>query len=331
MQPSHRGRFEATVAFNRQICREHYLLRLRISNGFRPTTPGQFVQLGCRPPNTAGHTAWLDHQHTWQLGQPVKLKQPELCGPMALLRKPFSIAGRGNDSQGAWIDIIHREVGVGTAWLARLQSEDPVDLIGPLGNSFILPKDKSIGLLVGGGVGLPPMIYLAQALCQAAWQGVALVGAVSGDLLAVTLVEGTKPERDGRATSCVEEFAQYGLSTAITTDDGSVGLPGRITRALSPILKNQSPAQGAQTVIYTCGPNPMMHEVAKLAERYAIDCQVCMEQSMACGMGTCQSCVVKIEDNQNPHARSASGRPWRYKLACTDGPIFSARDVLWRD
>jgi dihydroorotate dehydrogenase electron transfer subunit len=81
--------------------------------------------------------------------------------------------------------------------------------------------------------------------------------------------------------------------------------------------------------VFTCGPEPMMHAVAKLAAMHDVDCQVCMEQAMACGMGTCQSCVVKIEEHEQPHAVSETGRPWRFRLACTDGPVFRAEQVLW--
>jgi dihydroorotate dehydrogenase electron transfer subunit len=73
----------------------------------------------------------------------------------------------------------------------------------------------------------------------------------------------------------------------------------------------------------------MMHAAAKLAGAHGVACKVCMEQAMACGMGTCQSCVVKIEDRQSPQGQTAAGRPWRYRLACTDGPVFDAQAVVW--
>ena len=84
-----------------------------------------------------------------------------------------------------------------------------------------------------------------------------------------------------------------------------------------------------RTVVYVGGPHPMMHAVAMIAGRRGVDCQVCLEQAMACGMGTCQSCVVRIEDHDKPSEGAAQGQPWRYRLACTDGPIFSAADVVW--
>lgn len=328
-----RRRLDARVMSNRRICRDHYLLRLRIEGELPPTQPGQFVQLGCRPPN-----GWVDlptmlgETVDWTPGHPPRLHQPELCEPLALLRRPFSLAGRGEDEHGTWIEIIHRVVGVGTRWLAELEQHDPVDLIGPLGNAFRLPEGKSIGLLVGGGVGLPPMFYLAEALAQANWRAIGFVGAMSRDLLAVHLVKGATVPTDGTPALTVEQFARHGFPTVITTDDGSMGMTGRITAGVELALRNLREEERRQAVLFTCGPEPMMRAAAALAEQFGVDCQVCLEQAMACGMGTCQSCIVKIDPTSTgdvPHGQTAEGRPWRYRLACTDGPVFDARDVVW--
>lgn len=330
-----RSRFDAVVAISRQVCREHYLLRLRLM-GPRPfpaTRPGQFIQLGCRPPQGRMDVEVLrGGELEWSPGHRVVVDQPELCQPLALLRRPFSLAGRGEDSQGDWLEIVHRVVGVGTRWLAELKEGDVVDLIGPLGNAFELPADKSIAMLVGGGVGLPPMFYLAQALRRAGWQAVAFIGAMTRDLLPVRFVEGTPADVTGMPALSVEEFAAHGFPAVVTTNDGSAGMQGLITRGLEGVLSRQTAEQAARTVVFTCGPEPMMHAVAKLAATHGVSCQVCMEQAMACGVGTCQSCVVKIDPRpwgQSAHATTPDGRPWRFKLACTDGPVFDARHVVW--
>ena len=305
---------------------------MRIDPGtpFPPTKPGVFIQLGCREPDRAMDMASLHgHECEWQPGEKPTLTQPELCHSLALLRRPFSLAGRGDDANGTWVEIIHRVVGVGTSWLASLSAGDAVDLIGPLGNDFALPASKSIGLLVGGGVGLPPMFYLAQAMRAQNWKAVGFVGALTRDLLAVTFRPDSAPDAAGAPRLSVDEFARYGYPAVITTDDGSLGLHGRITTGLELHLRSLSAADVAKAVIFTCGPEPMMHAVAKLAKQYGIDCQVCLEQAMACGMTTCQSCIVKIEDPKKPHGTTDSGRPWRYKLACTDGPVFDASVVVW--
>lgn len=326
-----RRRFDTVVVENVPLCREHFRLRLHIhGHAFAPTRPGQFIQLGCRTPNGAMDDAALQGgAYDWQPGRPVTLRQPELCAPMALLRRPFSLAGRGDDADGTWLDVIHRVIGVGTEWLAHRKPGDAVDLIGPLGNSFALPAGKSIGLLVGGGVGLPPMFYLAEALRDAGWRGVGFVGALTRDLLAVSFAPGATPAADGLPGASVAEFTRCGFDSVVTTDDGSLGLRGRITDGLVRYLDAQSPDDAAKTVVFTCGPEPMMHAVAQLAEARGIACEVCLEQAMACGMGTCQSCVVKIESPHDPHGQTAAGRPWRYRLACTDGPVFDSTQVVW--
>ncbi len=329
----HRDRFDATVVVNTQLCTEHYRLRLALAAPFPATAPGQFIQLGCRTPDQAADVEALRGADTqWTPDAPPQLQQPELCGRLALLRRPFSLAGQGPlPDGGTWLEVIHRVVGTGTDWLSRLQPGDAVDLIGPLGNAFTLPRGKSLGLLVGGGVGLPPMFYLAQALQSQGWDAIAFVGALRQDLLPVQWSQHHPPATDGSPVLCVTGFADCGYRTVVTTDDGSRGLPGRITDGLAKVLNRLSVGDRARAVVYTCGPEPMMHAVAQLAQRCAIDCQVCLEQAMACGMGTCQSCVVRIEAaGQAQHGVSSDGQPWRYRLACTDGPVFDARKVVWR-
>lgn len=330
------------AVFNRPLCREHFLLRMRVTGPapFPPTQPGQFIQLGCRTPNGfADADAIFGQTLDWEPGQVPHLSQAELCDRVAFLRRPFSLAGRGNDtgeggdaaSSGGstWLEVIHRVVGVGTQWLSQLKPGDPVDLIGPLGNQFTLTQGKSLALLVGGGVGLPPMFYLAEALRSAGWDAIGFVGAMTRDLLAVTFREDVQPDAQGTPRPSVEEFARHHYPAVITTDDGTLGLRGRITAGIERVLQTLSPADLARAVIFTCGPEPMMHAVAKLAKAHRVDCQVCLEQAMACGMATCQSCIVKIEDAKKPHGTTEHGRPWRFKLACTDGPVFPAEVVVW--
>lgn len=321
-----RGLYHAVVEANDPLCREHYRLRLRVPGRFPPAAPGQFIQLGCGPTDAAAYpTAAID----WRPGQRPTLGQVELCEPSALLRRPFSLAGRGDDDRGTWLDVVHRVVGTGTRWLQRRRAGDTLDFIGPLGNRFTLPPGKGLGLLVGGGVGLPPMFYLAQSLAAAGWDAVAFVGAQSDDLLAVTWVDGQQPDGDGSPRACVQEFARFGYGSVVTTDDGSLGLRGLITAGLRRYVDAMDAASRSRAVLFTCGPMGMMRAAAHLATQARIDAQVCMEQAMACGMGTCQSCIVRIEDRAAPQGVTPAGRPWRYRLCCTDGPVFDAADIVW--
>jgi len=320
-----RRRYDAVVLENRPLCREHWRVRVSVGQTLPATQPGQFVQLSCRPPQSA-----IDHDRLLGATRSYSdLQQIELCEQVPLLRRPFSLAGRGDDAGGTWLDIIYRVVGVGTRWLSQLRAGQMVDLIGPLGRGFELPAGKSLGLLVGGGVGLPPMLYLAEALAKAGWQAVAFIGAQTADLLPVNLLPHQQPSTDGNPTRCVSEFARHDLPTAVTTDDGSLGPKGFITDALDRFLSRLSQADARRCVIFACGPEPMMRAAAALAASRDLACQVSLERTMACGLGTCQSCIVRIEDATDPHGRTADGRPWRYRLACTDGPVFDARQVFW--
>ena len=296
------------------LCREHELLSIAV-DAFPATLPGQFVQLMCsdRPSDDS------EIEHEWTPGQPLQLGGNEVCERTALLRRPFSLAGRRDSGSGTEIDIILRTVGVGTEWLARLRDGDTLDVLGPLGNAFVLPSRGGRALMVGGGVGIPPMIYLAERLAREGIDGVAFCGAMTRDLLSLTLVE-----ESSRPT--LAEFDRHGIASVVTTDDGSVGRKGFVTDALADYLDTTT--LPADTIIYTCGPEGMMLRVAEIARRRGIACQVCVERAMACGMGTCQSCVIKVKKD-DPALPPLAGKDWCYRLACTDGPVFPAEKLLW--
>jgi dihydroorotate dehydrogenase electron transfer subunit len=274
-----RGQFDCTVVSNNVLCREHYRLVLSLPS-FPPTQPGQFLQMA--------------------------------TGPQTILRRPFSLAGRRYGVEGVELDIIHRVVGMATQWMSQLRPGGQVSVIGPLGNAFTLPPGAETALLVGGGVGIPPMLYLATKL--AARKAVAFVGAVTKDLLPVTL-----------AGSEVEEFARYGIASVVSTDDGSFGQRGFVTHALEKYL---DAVESQAAVIYTCGPELMMKRVAAIAAERRIECQVAVERAMACGMGTCQSCCIKVR-KPDASAPPLAGSEWCYRLACTDGPVFRGAELLW--
>jgi dihydroorotate dehydrogenase electron transfer subunit len=304
----HRDQFFATVASNTPLCREHYKLVLRVDR-FPLTDPGQFVQVSCRNEPPAEEI-----EHDWQPGQALTFSDPDLLAPQATLRRPFSLAGRRDIAGGVELDLIHRVVGIGTDWLSRLSPGDTVDVLGPLGNRFFLPKENETALLVGGGVGIPPMLYLATRLKGR--NAVAFAGALTKDLLPLTL--------RNDAQFPIGEFAEHGVKSVITTDDGSVGTKGFVTHALEAYLdQNRSPA-----IIYTCGPEPMMKAVANISLARNIPCQIAVERAMACGMGTCQSCCIKVK-KPDAAAPPLPGSDWCYRLACTDGPVFYATQLLW--
>jgi len=311
-----RGTFLAEVLANDRLCAEHGLLRLGVAN-FPPTRPGQFVQVQCCPPDKPDRPHAVD----WPDDRPPQLTQPDLVRAEALLRRPFSLAGRRDLGAGrSELRVIYRVVGSGTGWLEQTSPGEPVSVLGPLGNAFAIREAKPAAALVGGGVGIPPMIYLAEALARAGKDTTAFCGVRARDLLPLTLTGDVAVSSAGEPSLCVAEFAACGIATALASDDGSLGLEGFAPEAFERWLgaRGGSPEE---LVVYSCGPEAMMRAVGEACVARGIDCQLALERHMGCGMGTCQSCVVRI--------RADNEAGWTYKLVCTDGPVFDARDVLW--
>jgi dihydroorotate dehydrogenase electron transfer subunit len=326
---SNRGQFEAVVGANVPLCREHFRLVLRLQT-FPPTDPGQFVQIACRD---LGENFNPEREWDWQSGQQLDAQGVELQSPLAMLRRPFSLAGRREVNGQVELDIIHRVVGVGTGWMSRLKPGDSVYILGPLGNRFELPPEGGLAILVGGGVGIPPMIYLAERLAGRKAVGrkaVVFAGALTRDLLPLTVEHnGPVPTTDGvEPLLNIAEFSRHGIPAVITTDDGSYGYRGFVTQALEAYLDRISNRSPLVPVIYTCGPEPMMKRVADIAARRGLVCQIAVERAMACGMGTCQSCCIRVK-KADPHQPPLAGQDWAYRLACTDGPVFRGSDLLW--
>ncbi len=309
-----RGVYAAEVVSNDLICREHFRMALRVKD-FPPTRPGQFIQLQC----TQEDPPAPPHVVEWKEGRLPEIKSGEISRPWPLLRRPFSLAGRRETDEGIGeLLIIYRTIGIGTHRLARIGAGQRLSIIGPLGNAFTLHEDKSRALVVGGGVGIPPMVYLAGALDAAGKQTTAFVGARSGDLLPLTVTE--TPSTAGWPSACVAEFEQHRADAVVVTDDGSLGFPGVVSRAVEDWLGRYGD-NPADIVTYCCGPEAMMQTVGETCAAHGVECQVAMERHMACGMGTCQSCIVKT--------RADNDRGWEYKLCCADGPVFDACDILW--
>ena len=321
-----RGQFAGVVAANVPLCREHYRLVIRLDS-FPQTAPGQFIQIACRDLADEQNP---DHEMDWPNGSALAFSGDELLSPLAFLRRPFSLAGRRDLAGGVELDIIHRVVGVGTDWMSRLSVRDSVHVLGPLGNVFTMPRVDGAAILVGGGVGIPPMLYLAEAL--AGRKAVVFSGALTRDLLPLTITTDA-PTPDPDATDplySIAEFARYGIPSVITTDDGSCGFRGLVTQALERYLDQyfHTVEARAKLAMYTCGPEGMMKRVADIANSRGIECQVAVERAMACGMGTCQSCCIRV---RKPDASRPPlvGKDWCWRLACTDGPIFASKDLLW--
>jgi len=311
-----RGSFVAEVIANERLCEEHYLLRLGLA-GFPPTRPGQFVQVQCRRVEAHRRPRVVD----WPTDRPPRLTQSDLVTPEALLRRPFSLAGRRRrDGGGVELEVIYRVVGAGTGWLESVCSGQRVSVLGPLGNAFAIREDKPAAALIGGGVGIPPMIYLGEALSRLGKQVKAFCGVRSEHLLPLRLTGEAEVSQLGSPALCADEFAAHGIEAAIATDDGSIGWKGFAPEPFARWLAEQD-APADRLVVYSCGPEAMMRSVAEISTAAGVECQLALERHMACGMGTCQSCVVRIREDCE--------QGWAYRLVCTDGPVFDARQIVW--
>ena len=183
--------------------------------------------------------------------------------------------------------MIYRIIGEGTHILANVQPEDELSIVGPLGHGFDLSAQKP--LLVGGGLGLAPLLYLAEGFGQGKTDSL-MGGRCQEDLF------------------WTEMYAKLSQQVFVTTDDGSMGTKGTVMALLPQLL-----AEGGYDCVYVCGPVPMMKAVAAACLEAGVKCQVSLEKYMACGLGACLSC-------------SCQGIGKRLKV-CTDGPVFWAEEV----
>jgi dihydroorotate dehydrogenase electron transfer subunit len=204
------------------------------------------------------------------------------------------------------VEILYKVLGKGTRCLSRMEPGQTLEILGPLGNSFIVPDGLRVAALVAGGIGVPPIAALAAALGGGQGSG------VRGQQLDVFL--GGKTYED---ILCVKDFEEAGATLHIATEDGSLGARGLITEILEPFLRTTD--HGPRT-IFTCGPPGMLAAVARLAEARGVPCQTSVEANMACGFGACMGCAVEV--------RSDGSGP-RYKLVCKDGPVFDSRVIKW--
>ncbi len=299
-EPRARGVFTASVLSNDPLCPEHYLLCLGMEN-FPPTHPGQFINILCgKAVGRADRPTFISaNEKGGPPAQPTDLSQPETAGRVPLLRRPFSLAGRRDMPAGTVeLDILYRVVGAGSNWISEREIGDEVNILGPLGNGFETHNSKPLAVVIGGGTGIGPMIYLAESLSSADKDVKAFVGARSASALPLT-----------------EE--QKGFFE-ITTDDGSLGQAGMVHEAFAQWLER---GRTAEMAVYACGPEPMMKAVADICAPSGIECQLAMERHMACGMGVCQGCAIKVKTDEPPG--------WMFKLACKDGPVFNAGELLW--
>ncbi len=218
-------------------------------------------------------------------GQFVHIK----CGHSRLLRRPISIC----DWDGETLRIVFEVRGEGTAWLARRSAGDRLDVLGPLGQGFRMARGEKL-LLVGGGIGVPPMLGCAK---YAGGSASAVLGFRAAD-----------------RAMLLEAFEENCKAVSLCSDDGTLGVKGFVDALVCEWLEKEKDF----TSVLACGPRPMLRAVARAAARYGVPCQVSMEERMACGVGACLGCAIQMADGTIKHV-------------CKDGPVFAAEEVDWND
>ncbi|MCP4649498.1 MAG: dihydroorotate dehydrogenase electron transfer subunit [PVC group bacterium] len=271
---------KATIVSNTKIAHDVYRLEMDVPKLATKLRPGQFMHL--------------------RVG----------TGIDPLLRRPFStyriIKKRGNKRD--LVGIIYRVVGKGTDLLTQKCRGEQIDVLGALGNGFdISPKflKKSQIILVGGGIGVVPLVYLAETLKKKSKaEVIAFIGAA------------TKQD-----IVCIKDLKEHGCKVNISTDDGTQGYKGYVSDMLEQYLSDTQCFENPY--IYACGPFPMLKALSMLACKFGLDGQVSVDEMMGCGIGACLGCVIKTKNLSD----NTSG----YKRICKDGPVFDINEIVWED
>jgi dihydroorotate dehydrogenase electron transfer subunit len=305
-----KGVFAATVTSNRQIGRRFYRLGLDLKSPaadmFANYKAGQFVQMDLS--TTALPAA-----------EAIAEEFRDAASKKIILRRPFSFADFTVKPGKASGEILYCVVGPSTVRMTTLRGGDTVSIIGPLGNGFTFPAGKKLAILVSGGIGTGPLIHLAKVLTSnhSGVEPIAFAGAKTKEDLPF---EGKLDRIAQDLGFSLGEYARYGIRSQVATDDGSVGFAGLVTDCMAEWVKQNNP-NSKETIIYSCGPTAMLERIAKAAAERNIDCQLSMEEMMACGIGVCQCCAVGC--------RGANPNETIYKLCCKDGPVFEGKDLVF--
>ncbi len=251
---------ESRVVDKQEVAEDIFKLTLYAPEVARAAKPGQFVHLQCGENQSY------------------------------ILRRPFSVHQViGADA----FDILVRVVGEGTKWLATRRPKDSIDLIGPLGSGYQVASGLKRAMIVAGGMGVAPLIFLASKLAEEKIKVYTVMGAANRNQLLDFM-----------------DLKRLTRKMAVTTDDGSQGHKGLVTDVLAKEIE-----EGDPEVIFACGPGEMLKTVAGVAGRFGVSCQVSLEAYMACGVGACLGCVVEAKSS--------------YLKVCADGPVFDTKELGW--
>lgn len=279
--------FEAEVISHQSFDGEQYVLRLHAPRCAELARPGSFA-----------------HLH---------------CGPELPMRRPFSIM-RASAEEG-WVDFLYKVIGVGTEILAQRKPGEKISVLGPIGNPFQLHPERPRALLMGGGVGIPPMIFLSESIYrkQDAWKPIVFMGSEIPFPFtprpSTTMVAGI-PEGTIATMPLLED---WGIPNRLASLQDYPGCyDGYITELARHWLDSLEKQQRLEVEVFACGPTPMLAAATQLAREFTLPCQVSLEEYMACAVGGCAGCTVQVQTQSGP----------AMKRVCVDGPVFDGYQVF---
>ena len=272
------------------------------------------------------HEAHEGAQHTLRVHAPEIAKRAEpgsfahlQVDPNRPLRRPISIMR--TDAGSGSVDFLYKVFGEGTTLLSRRKVGEKLDILGPIGKPFESHMERPRPLLIGGGVGIPPMIFLADRLraIKGAYNPFVIMGSEVPFPFQSRPSQIMVPGAPEGVIAAMPLLEDWGIPSRLASLQGYAGcFEGYVTDLARHWLDALSEAQRDEVEVFSCGPHPMLEAVAKLAAEYNLPCQVSMEEFMACGVGGCAGCVVEVQTDKGP----------AMKRVCVDGPVFDARAVF---
>jgi len=276
----------------------------------------------CEDARVLGQEAWPGGQYVLRLAAPLcaAAAQPGSfihlqCDPEIPMRRPLSIMRA--DAAAGWVEVLYKVMGHGLAALARVRHGDHLSLLGPIGNGFAVDPQRPRAILLGGGVGIPPLVFLAERLI--ARGGFAPVAFFGSELPFPFQLE-QKPASLARvpadATAAMELLERSGVPSRLASMAGLPGCyQGYVTELAAEWLSGLDSVEDCS--VYACGPEPMLKAAAALADRFALPAWLCLEEYMACAVGGCAGCTVPVQ---------IAGQR-EMKRVCVDGPVFAADSI----
>jgi dihydroorotate dehydrogenase electron transfer subunit len=291
VHPAHRGTIfleDGEIVAQETWPGEQFVLRVRAPKCAARALPGSFVHL--------------------------------TCDPDVPMRRPLSI--QRVDAAEGWVEILYKIVGPGLRALSRRRVGDAISVLGPIGQPFRPDPRRPRALLVGGGVGIPPMVFLAEwMLAQAGkpWQPLVLMGSEIPFPFRTRPSTILVPGIPAGSIAAMPLLDGWGVPSRLASKAGFPGCyDGFVTQLADEWLGALAADAKAEVEMFACGPTPMLEAVAKVAARHSVPCQVSLEEFMACAVGGCAGCTVKVTTPDGP----------AMKRVCVDGPVFDSRAVF---